>query len=219
MSLVSVAPVAPVMMVLSVVTSCGSSRPVAPVVLCLQAPVSALSFVAPVSVVHGSGISFCCCQSPVSVAPVSSIGFVVRGPSICRLCLQYHLSFVAPVVVAPVSSQYLLFVASVYLLSFVAPVSVAPVGAPPVSPVVHGFTSICRLWLHWLLLVAPVSPVVHDSGICCAWLSSSIIRRLVLWLLWLRQWLKYYLVLSLPVAPSCLLLLLWLPWSSSLLWL
>jgi len=181
---------------------------------------------APVSVVSSSCGSSISCRA--FVAPVSP---VVRDSGTCRsctpgssicclvLCLQYLL------IACGSSLQSLSVVASVvvYLLWFVV--------SPPVSSVVHGSGISCRSCLLRcrLSFMAPVSPVVRvSSGVVCrSWLQyllsfvsprpvvsvvrgSSIICHLVLWL---RQWLKYYL-LSLPVAPSCRS---WLLWLSSLL--
>jgi len=145
------------------------------------------------------------------------------------------VSFMAPV--SPVTCLLWLR----YLLSFMAPVSGVVPPVAPVSPVVLGSSISCRSWLQYLLsFVAPVSVACGSIQYCLLvalvsvvrgssllWLSfmapvsvvrgtTSIICRLILWLLWLQQWLKYYL-LSLPVAPSFCSSLLWLPWSSSIL--
>ena len=163
--------------------------------------------VAPVSVVSSCGSSIYCSSG-------SSIGFVVRGSggssgssSICRSWRQY--------ISCRLWLQYLSLLWGLlrYLLSFMAPpVSVAcgSIGCrlwlwyllsfmSPVSPVVHGSISICRLWLqyHLLLLVDPLVIACGSSGsssICRSWLQSIC-----------RSWLRYLLWLSF-VAPVAVVL-------------
>ena len=195
------------------------------------APVLALSFVVP-------PVSSISCRSWLHqylsfVTPVSS-PVATSGSIGCRLWLQSSVSVVRlwlqpPVSVACGSSVCCSWLQSpvLALLSFVAP-GVSVVRGSGIS------SCICRLvmWLQYLLCGSPVPlSVACGSSGCRSWLQSSVsvvapvsvVRGsgisccLVLWLLWLQQWLKYYL-LSLPVAPSCLSLLLWLS-SLLVLWL
>ena len=160
-----------------VVSSCGSSRPVAPVSrsicrLWLQwwlssphpvAPVSIscrpwlqcslLLFMAPVSVVVHGSTSICWSL----VAPVSSVVCGSSSSISCRSWLRYLLSLACCGSGICCRSWLQYLVSShrwlQYLLSFLA----------PVSPVVRGSSISCRSWLQYLLLVAPFN-------IACLWL-------------------------------------------------
>ena len=147
-----------------------------------------LSLVAPVSVACGSSVSFVlvCGQlaQPVVVAPVAPVSVVVAcpvapvlSPVVACSWLQYLL-FVAPAV-APVSStivcrswlQYYWLCCFVLWLQSHGSSSICCrhsswfqylLSHPCVS------STICRPWLQYLLsFMAPVSPVVHGSGISC----------------------------------------------------
>ena len=146
-----------------VILSCGSS-----IISCLQY----LTFVAPVSVVRGSGLQY---QSIAACGSSGGCCCSCCGSSICCACLQYHyLSLVAPLVVASGSSL-------LYLL-----------------------------WLQYLSFATPVFSIYRSCGS-----GISSICRLALWL-------QYLLCMAPPpvsVACGCRLWLLWLPWSSSFLWL
>jgi len=159
-----------------------------------QSPVLALSFVSPVSVVS----LLLWLQSPVSaVAPVSSIGFVVRGSGssttsdsmICHSWHQYLLSFVAPLVVAFGSIGCRFWLRQLFV--------VAPVVS---SPVVRGSSVIsCRSWLHqYLSLVAPpvssicqslVAPVSSQYLLSFQWLQQAVAHGSSI----CRSWHQYHL--------------------------
>ena len=211
------------------------AAPVAPVSVAPVAPLVVVCGSSIGFVVHGSSLLYMLLQSTVLallfLAPESVVRALLHWLLLVAPWLRYHLLlslFVAPVSciccpMAPVS--VVVHVSSLQYLSFACGSSICWRSwlQSPVFPVVcFSSTTICCClwWLQWLLLVAPVSSICchHGSGISCrSWLRPASICRSsfvapvssVVLLLWLRQWLKYYL-LSLPVAPSCRLWLLWL---------
>jgi len=171
----------------------------------LQEYLSSRPPVAPVPLsIIACGSSICCLWLQCILCPGlwparSASGCCSRSSSICRRCLSCGSSaisscclFVAPVSVvcgsgSGSSLQY-------YRLSFMAPVLLALLFClvAPVSRLVQYLLSslimvpvsvVSSLCLQYLSSVAPVSPVVHGSGISC------------------RSWLRYLLSFAAPVAP------------------